>query len=73
MGILSNQFANVVEWEEYDDSLIFWKWANREIKKGSRHYAKRQVTWFKRYPFANMCDINDKENIMKLIDDFIRK
>ena len=36
MGILSNQFANVVEWEEYDDSLIIWKWANREIKKGSR-------------------------------------
>ncbi len=36
MGILSNQFANVVEWEEYDDNLIFWKWANREIKKGSR-------------------------------------
>ena len=36
MGILSNQFANVVEWEEYDDSLIFWKWTNKEIKKGSR-------------------------------------
>ncbi len=36
MGILSNQFANVVEWEEYSDDLIFWKWKNREIKKGSR-------------------------------------
>ena len=36
MGILSNQFANVVEWEEFDDSLIFWKWTNKEIKKGSR-------------------------------------
>ncbi len=36
MGILSNQFANVVEWEEYDENLIFWKWTNKEIKKGSR-------------------------------------
>ena len=36
MGILSNQFANVVEWEEFDDNMIFWKWTNREIKKGSR-------------------------------------
>ena len=36
MGILSNQFANVVEWEEFSDELIFWKWKNREIKKGSK-------------------------------------
>lgn len=31
-----NQFANVVEWEEFRDDMIFWKWSNREIKKGSR-------------------------------------
>lgn len=36
MGLFSNQFANVVEWEEYRDDIIFWKWTNREIKKGSR-------------------------------------
>ena len=30
------QFANVVEWEEYRDDIIFWKWTNREIKKGSK-------------------------------------
>lgn len=29
------QFANVVEWEEWDDTIIFSKWYNREIKKGS--------------------------------------
>ena len=28
--------ANIVEWEEYRDDCIFWKWTNREIKKGSR-------------------------------------
>ena len=36
MGIFSNQFANVVEWEEYRDDLLFWKWTNKEIKKDSR-------------------------------------
>lgn len=36
MGFFSNQFANVVEWEEYREDLIFWKWTNREIKKGSK-------------------------------------
>ena len=35
MGLFSSQFANVVEWEEYRDDVIFWKWTNREIKKGS--------------------------------------
>ncbi|MBU5486843.1 SPFH domain-containing protein [Clostridium sp. MSJ-8] len=36
MGLFSKQFANVVEWEEYREDLMFWKWSNREIKKGSR-------------------------------------
>lgn len=36
MGLFSKQMANVVEWEEYRDDILFWKWTNREIKKGSR-------------------------------------
>lgn len=36
MGLFSNQWANVVEWEEYRDDVIFWKWTNREIKKDSK-------------------------------------
>lgn len=36
MGFFSGQFANVVEWEEFRDDMIFWKWSNREIKKGSK-------------------------------------
>lgn len=36
MSLFKNQFANVVEWEEFRDDMIFWKWSNREIKKGSR-------------------------------------
>lgn len=36
MGLFSKQMANVVEWEEWNEEMIFWKWTNQEIKKGSR-------------------------------------
>lgn len=36
MGFFKNQFLDVVEWEEWRDDMIFWKWTNREIKKNSR-------------------------------------
>lgn len=36
MGLFSNQFSNVVEWEEFRDDMLFWKWDNKEIKKGSK-------------------------------------
>jgi membrane protease subunit (stomatin/prohibitin family) len=36
MGLFNGQFANVVEWEEYRDDQIFFKWSNKEIKKGSK-------------------------------------
>lgn len=36
MAFFRGQFANVVEWEEFRDDMIFWKWSNREIKKGSK-------------------------------------
>ncbi|MCH6265310.1 SPFH domain-containing protein [Neobacillus citreus] len=36
MSFFKNQFANVVEWQEFRDDMIFYKWSNHEIKKGSR-------------------------------------
>ena len=36
MGLFSNQFSNVIEWEEFRDEMLFWKWDNKEIKKGSK-------------------------------------
>ena len=36
MGLFGGQLANVVEWEEYRDDILFWKWTNKEIKKGSK-------------------------------------
>lgn len=34
--MFGKQFANVVEWEEFDENMLFWKWSNREIKRGSK-------------------------------------
>ncbi|CVI65401.1 hypothetical protein NDGK_00188 [Clostridiales bacterium CHKCI001] len=36
MGLFGNQFSDVIEWNESRDDVIFWKWDNDEIKKGSR-------------------------------------
>lgn len=36
MGLFGGQLANVVEWQEYRDDILFWRWANGEIKKGSK-------------------------------------
>lgn len=36
MGFFSNQLSNVVEWEQFRDDMLFWKWDNKEIKKGSK-------------------------------------
>lgn len=36
MNFFRNQFADVVEWDEFRDDMIFWKWSSKEIKKGSR-------------------------------------
>lgn len=40
MALFKKQVANVVEWEEYRDDVLFWKWTNKEIKKGSRLIVK---------------------------------
>ncbi|WP_339229646.1 SPFH domain-containing protein [Oceanobacillus sp. FSL K6-2867] len=36
MSFFRSQLSDVVEWEEFRDDMIFWKWSNREIKKGSK-------------------------------------
>ena len=36
MGFFKRQLSNVIEWQEFRDDMIFYKWHNNEIKKGSR-------------------------------------
>ncbi len=32
MGFIREQLLNVVEWKEFSDEILFWKWENDEIK-----------------------------------------
>ena len=36
MGFLKNQFSSVIEWNENGTGVLFYKFQNQEIKKGSR-------------------------------------
>ncbi|MCQ2554481.1 MAG: tRNA (adenosine(37)-N6)-dimethylallyltransferase MiaA [Clostridia bacterium] len=44
------------------------------IKKNTRHYAKRQITWFKRYSdmnWVNISEFSSKDDVLKHIFDII--
>ena len=43
------------------------------IKKNSRNYAKRQLTWFKRYKTAVWFSPDDEEKIFETVDRFLEK
>ena len=36
MGFFTNQFSSVIEWNEGGDGVLFYKFQNQEIKKGSK-------------------------------------
>ena len=36
MGLFKNQFSSVIEWNENGAGILFYKYQNQEIKKGSR-------------------------------------
>lgn len=43
------------------------------IKQHSRNYAKRQITYLKKLPNIIWVNFNDKENIIKLVNNFLEK
>ena len=45
--------------------------ATQEIQKNTRHYAKRQLTWLKRYDFANWINIEKGESVGEIVDRII--
>ena len=52
------------EFFPYFEGLITEEEAIAEIKKNSRHYAKRQITWFKR---------NDDIEIVEILKRYFKK
>lgn len=35
-GFFGKQLPDVIEWDHFREDMIFWKWPNREVKKGSK-------------------------------------
>ena len=36
MGFIKDQLLSVIEWSDVKDGVLFWKWQQSEIKKGSK-------------------------------------
>ena len=54
----------------YLDGKISYDEMIELIKKNSRHYAKRQLTWFRRDDRIKWFD-RESENILKLLEEYI--
>lgn len=55
----------------YYDQKITLEEANYIIKRDSRHYAKRQLTWFRKLKGVNWINANDSDSILKNIMNHI--
>ena len=42
-----------------------------EIKKNTRHYAKRQITWLKRYDFVKWIEICKGDSVGVIVDKIL--
>ena len=45
--------------------------AREQIMKNTRHYAKRQLTWLKRYDFANWIEIGKGDTVGGIVDKIL--
>lgn len=75
MGIDSkSQSMNSIGYREISaflDNKCSLEEAVNLIKQNSRKYAKRQLTWFRRYPFAKWIDVKNK-TIEEIIADMLK-
>ena len=56
----------------YLDGLITLEESMDMVKQGSRNYAKRQLTWFRKDPravFLNKDEMSDNEILDKIVND----
>jgi len=62
------------EWIEYFNNNSTKEEVIDKIKQNSRHYAKRQITWFKRVPNVLWIDIKNKNEVLcKILDAYYLK
>lgn len=58
---------------EYIDGITTLEEAIDSIKKNTRHYAKRQLTWFKRYSNIKWIEIRKNVSIGNVIDQMLKE
>ena len=64
----AGQAIGYKEMSEYISGFITLEEAVSKIKQGSRNYAKRQLTWFRRYKNACFLDIDHGEKYEKIVN-----
>ena len=69
--MISMQGIGYKEMIKYLDGEYTYDGAVEIIKRDSRRYAKRQITWFKRYQDAKWFDLDEYQNKEKLEEDII--
>ena len=62
MGFFRGQLANVVEWDEFREDMIFWKWHNKEIKKAMPNEKIIYLGDTKNFPYGS----KSKQSIIDL-------
>ncbi len=67
----SMQAIGYKEFKEYMSGLKTLEETVEAIKRNSRNYAKRQLTWFKKYDFAKWYSPNDNIGIEKEVESFL--
>ncbi len=69
----SMQAIGYKEFFDYFDKKISKNELIETIKLNSRHYAKRQLTWFRSMPKAEFKNFSEKDKIMSEIECFLRE
>lgn len=44
-----------------------------EIKKGTRHFAKRQFTWYRKMPYIDWYEVTTKEDLVRIEEEIVKK
>lgn len=69
--MISMQGIGYKEMIKYLDGEYTYEEAVEIIKRDSRRYAKRQITWFKRYEDAKWYDLGDYQDVEILKEDIV--
>ena len=68
----SMQAIGYKEFFDYFDGKITLDEVKTLIKTNTRHYAKRQISWLKRYKFARWINPGDRNKIKETVTRFLR-